>query len=305
VNESEHLPMPYARYFYRLENMNTDQLLAKKESQIQAANASPLNIFAAGNRGILIDILVFLINVLLMQFLAGAFTDLGRRAFGDDRNARAGIFIFLLLLFILQPLGAIFKRWQFHQRRRAGRRRKKNADGYIFNFSENIIIALLFNPLTFFVAQLATVMVIISFMYELIIEKRVREDDSFFVVFFLVGFLLSVVHALAVYRYFTSPTKEPKQKILYSPQSGNIGDVFLFFHIVLFQILWNTVGHIAPANIATAGDFWTRAFFLTMMALLVYLPSRFIYFGEDFRKPLAWFTIPLAISPLIVRFLSQ
>lgn len=251
----------------------------------------------------LFDIIVFLVNLSLMPLLAPAFTNIARDAYHGNRLSQVLVFLFFALLFTLQPFGANFKRWQFHQRRRAGRRRKRSLDGFVFTFKDSIFFAVLFNPLLYFTVLVFTSMVIISFTNELIIGKNISDDDSLFIVFVLVGFLISVVHSLAVYRYFTSPTKEPKTKVFYGPSSGFIGDILLFVNIILFQILWNIVGQIPAQSMTTLGDYMVRTFFLVCMALLIYFPSRIFYSAEDIRKPLAWFTILLANSPLIIRFI--
>jgi protein-S-isoprenylcysteine O-methyltransferase Ste14 len=271
--------------------------------EFMVPRASQWNLIAPENRGILFDIIIFLINLTLMGFLAPFFTNVARQAYQGVIPMQLLVFFFFIILFLLQPFGANFKRWQFHQRRRAGRRRKKSSDAYVFTFQDSILLAILFNPLLYFAILLFTTMVIISFSNELIIGKKVSDDDSLFIMFVLLGFLISVVHSMVVYYYFTSPTKEPKNKIWYSQPSGLIGDVLLFVNILIFQILWNIVGQIPSQSMNTLGDYMVRAFFLIGMALLVYFPSRIFYSAEDIRKPLAWFTILLANSPIIIRFL--
>jgi hypothetical protein len=282
----------------------TNEQTHHQETPLPVIKSSNWNIFAPENRGMLFDIIIFLINLLFMGFLTNLFTQTGRNAYAGVRVAQIAVIVFFASLFIFQPLGANFKRWKFHQRRRAGRRRKKSSDAYVFTFADNIFFAVLFNPLLYFGILVFTSMVIISLANELIIGKSISDDDSTFIVFILVGFLISVVHSLTVYRYFTSPTKEPKNKMWYDSMSGNYGDILLFVNILFFQILWNIVGQIPSQSMHTLGDYSLRAFFLIGMSLLIYFPSRIFYSAEDIKKPLAWLTMLLAISPLIIRFLS-
>jgi hypothetical protein len=277
-----------------------------KSQELAFPKVSQWNLLAPENRGILFDIFIFILNLTLMNVIPPLFTNVGRQAYQGVIPAQFTVFFFFVILFLLQPFGANFKRWQFHQRRRAGRRRKRStSESYIFTFAESIPLAIIFNPVLYFGILLFTSMVIISFINELIIGKNVSDDDSLFIVFVLVGFLISVVHSMVMYWYFTSPKKEPKKKILYGQSSGLIGDVLLFVNIVIFQILWNIVGQIPSQSMHTVGDFMVRAFFLICMALLIYFPSRIFYSAEDIKKPLAWFTIVLANSPLIIRFLAS
>lgn len=262
------------------------------------------NIFLPANRGMLIDLVIFVINLLFMGFLTNLFLETGRSAYNGVRIAQISVLIFFLALFIIQPLGANFKRWHFHQRRRAGRKRKRSSDAYVFTFADSIFFAILFNPLLFFAIMTFTSMIVISLTNELIIGENIGDDDSIFIVFILIGFLISVVHSLTVYRYFTSPTKEPRKKYWYNSMSGNYGDILIFFNILFFQILWNIVGQIPSQSITSIGDYTTRAFFLIGMSLLIYFPTRIFYSAEDIKKPLAWLTMLLAISPVILRFLS-
>lgn len=252
----------------------------------------------------LIDIVIFVINLLFMGFLTNLFLETARSAYNSVRVAQIVVLLFFIALFVIQPLGANFKRWQFHQRRRAGRKRKRSSDAYVFTFADSIFFAVLFNPLLFFAIMTFTSMIVISLTNELIIGQNVRDDDSTFIVFILVGFLISVVHSLTVYRYFTSPTKEPRKKYWYNAMSGNYGDLLMFVNILFFQILWNIVGQIPSQSMHTVGDFTMRAFFLIGMSLLIYFPTRIFYSAEDIKKPLAWLTMLLAISPVILRFLA-
>jgi hypothetical protein len=282
----------------------TNEQTHRQETSLPEVKSSSWNIFVPENRGMLLDILIFLINLSLIPLLAPAFTKIAQQANQGQRMSQFLVFLFFALLFVLQPLGANFKRWQFHQRRRAGRRRKRSSDGFVFTFKDSIFFAVLFNPVLYFgILLLTSLLMIRFFMNEFISEKNVSDDDSLFIVYALAGFLISVVHSLAVYRYFTSPTKEPKIKAFYGPSSGTIGDALLFVNIILFQILWNIVGQIPAQSMSTLGDYMVRTFFLVCMALLIYFPSRIFYSAEDIKKPLAWFTILLANSPLIVRFI--
>ncbi len=260
------------------------------------------NIFAQENRGILFDIFIFAINLALMPFLTRAFVDLERTAAGGQRLVQFFLFLFFVVIFVFQPLGAAFKRWDFHQRRRGGRRKKKNADGFIFSIADDGIWSLLFNPIVYFLSLLFISIIIIRNLSFSVTDKYISDDDPYFIVYFLLGFLLSVVHSIAAFKYFLSPKKEPKKKIFAKPYSETIGDVLLFINIFMFQILWNVVGEQIRGNQSgDLGGLALKVFFILGVGLLMYYPARIFYAAEDLKKPLAWFTILLVQLPLIIR----
>ena len=265
-----------------------------------------LNILAQENRGILFDLFFFVINLLLMPFLTSAFIAVGRSAAAGNRLYILFLVVFFGAMYVIQPYGALFKRWSFHQRRRAGRRRKKNTDGVIFNFTDDGAWSLIFNPIVYFLSLFFIASMIITYLNQLITGRFFADDDPYFIVLILLGFLCSVVHAISFYKYFLSPKKEPKKKILASSFSEPLGDVLLFVNIFMFQLLWNIVGQIPFEKSPDAGGFALRIVFLFFVGLLMYYPARIFYAAEDIRNPLAWCTIALANMPLIIRlFLAK
>src|SRR5262245_60476972 len=68
------------------------------------------------NRGLLLDIVVFLLNLFLMRMLLVRFLDLSKGVFDGDQVAGWSVFVFCLMLFILLPIGAVLKRRPYHQR---------------------------------------------------------------------------------------------------------------------------------------------------------------------------------------------
>ena len=76
------------------------------------------NIFAETNRGILLDLVVFVLQLVLIRLLTRYFIELIRRASADEALAKLVLGLFFLGMFVLPPAGAILKRWHFHQRTR-------------------------------------------------------------------------------------------------------------------------------------------------------------------------------------------
>src|SRR5919206_1926080 len=71
-------------------------------------------ILAHRNRGLLLDITVFVVQLILLRFLAKLALSFAHQA-EEDRLAKIAVGLFLVGLFFLQPLGPILKRWSFHQ----------------------------------------------------------------------------------------------------------------------------------------------------------------------------------------------
>jgi len=260
-----------------------------------------LNILAQENRGILFDLFIFVINLLLMPFIAKAFVQSGLAAAAGNRASQLLLLLFFVAIYFIQPYGALFKRWSFHNRRRAGRRRKKNTEGMIFSFADDGVWSLVFNPIVYFFSLFFISGMIITYLNQLITGRFFADDDPYFIVLVLLGFLASVVHSVSFYKYFLSPKKEPKKKVLASPYSEPIGDILLFVNIFMFQILWNIVGQIQLEKASDPGGLALRVLFMFGVGLLMYYPARIFYAAEDIRNPLAWFTIVLANLPLVIR----
>ena len=71
-------------------------------------------IFAYWNRGLLLDASVFLFQLISIRLLTTAALSFVRQAEADVL-AQTAIGLFLVGLFVLQPLGPILKRWSFHE----------------------------------------------------------------------------------------------------------------------------------------------------------------------------------------------
>jgi len=73
-------------------------------------------ILAPHNRGVVLDLVVFLVGILLIRALvipANALVYAAR----EDVGARLAIGVFFAALIFIQPVGPVLKRWSFHQRK--------------------------------------------------------------------------------------------------------------------------------------------------------------------------------------------
>ncbi len=249
-------------------------------------------IFAPRNRGMLLDVFIFLLNVFLMRYLTRQFGQTLQDASSDDAIAQLTLFLFCLAIFILPPLGATLKRWHYHQR--------LQLDGKITAKPEVFMGGCLFNPLFFFCLNIVIFSAINAFMTQFIYGNR-EPDEAVFVSSILFGLVLVIFQTIIVYRYF-SPPKNPPAAFLRSPLSETLGDACIFLNMILFQVVWNMLAAGQVPVVSGFEEFIGRFLVLIFIALLIYFPPRIFYLAEDIRRRV-WLTILLANSSLIFRVL--
>src|SRR5919198_179290 len=88
-----------------------------KQTRASALNRAA-RVFAKKNRGLLLDITIFLANVFLMRLLVGAFLDIFQQASAGDTFAKTELLFFYFGMLVLPSVGAVLKRWHFHRRLR-------------------------------------------------------------------------------------------------------------------------------------------------------------------------------------------
>ncbi len=263
-------------------------------------------ITAETNRGMLLDVVVFIINLALMNLLMRYSLDLFRLV--GEGNAFA---VFALVLcsggmFVLPAVGAVLKRWHFHRRLSARPKPEGKATKLPFDLLDlksNVAAGCLFNPIFYFVLSIFLSSVVMSLVTPLIFGKR-ANPGAVFVPLVIASFVACVVQTVLVYRYFFPPKKAPSAPFLRDPASEQVGDLCIFVNMILFQVFWNLVISQFPfTRAASAGEFAFNLFVLVFFALLVYFPPRIFYLAEDIRRPATWLTILLANSPTILRAL--
>src|SRR6266550_3064401 len=87
--------------------------------QRQSAKLSLASLFASKNRGLLLDVFVFVLNIFLMRLLTRQFINIFSEVSADDPIAKLALGLTLLAMWILPAAGAVMKRWHFHQRLKA------------------------------------------------------------------------------------------------------------------------------------------------------------------------------------------
>ena len=251
------------------------------------------------NRGILIDVVVFLFNLTLMRILIVLCLNIVERA-ETDVPAKLGVGLFFAGLFFLQPLGPILKRWSFHQRYKS------------FELGEaGFAGCLLFWYMFFYIIIMLIVCgaAVIS-LSEVVFERGSKWSEIGTVVL-LAGFVLTFVNAVIIFRYFLKPKKEPRWKFLATPQAEVLGDACMFLNIIGFQIFWGCITASAlfwesmnPSAHGQQPGWFGRSLFgffvIGAFALLIYFPPRIFYLVIDQHRKITWLTMLLANLPLIL-----
>lgn len=255
---------------------------------------SQTKLFAAENRGLLLDIVVFVLNLLLMQRLTGYALELFRYADEGEPYAQFTLLLACIAMWALPAAGAVLKRWHFHQR--------LHASGKNFEL-DGKALGCLFNPIFYFCLNLVLVSAILAGGGQFLFGNKLQQSGAVFVPSILLGLICTILQTYLIYRYFSPPKKPPRSAFLRDPESAVLGDVCIFLNMILFQIVWNSLAFADLGRPSGATEFFGRLFFLCFIALLIYFPPRMFYLAEDIDRPRTWLTMLLANSPVIVRVL--
>lgn len=255
---------------------------------------SPPNILAKHNRGLLLDIVVFVLNIVLMRWLTGYFIELVQLVSAEEPLAQFTLSLMCLAMWALPVAGAVLKRWHFHRRLR---KEKKTVEW------DSKLAGCLFNPIFYFCLNLVLVSAILSGLGEFLFGRRLLNNGAIFVPLVFLGLLCTIVQTFLIYRYFSPPKKPPRAEFLRNPNSEVLGDICIFVNMVLFQVIWNTLTFAPLGRPSGPVEFLGRLFLLCFLAMLIYFPPRMIYLVEDINRRRTWATMLLANSPVIIRLL--
>lgn len=251
-------------------------------------------ILAEENRGLLLDIVVFFLNLFLMQRLTGYVLEIFAFANDGDQLAQFSLSLAAVAMYFLPPAGAVLKRWHFHQRIKAA---AKDFD------LDSHATGCLFNPIFYFCLNLVLMSVILTGVGRFLFGERLLQNGEVFVPLIIVGMICTIVQTYLIYRYFSPPQKPPKHAFMRQHESETLGDVCIFLNMILFQVVWNSLSFAGLGRPSDPVEFFGRLFFLSFLALLIYFPPRMFYLAEDIHRPRTWLTMLAANSPVIARVL--
>jgi len=265
------------------------------QEPITTGNSPLSKLFAKKNRGLLLDIFVFVVNIFLIRLLTRQYINLFSQVSAENPTAKLGLGLTFLAMWILPAAGAVLKRW--HYQRRLG------VHGNPLESSETKLAGCLFNPLFYFCLNLVISSTVLASLGDFLFGKRLLDTPGVFVPMIFVILFLTIAQTFLIYRYFSPAKKPPKWDFLRSPQSETLGDICLFMNMILFQVFWNMLTFADLGHPSGVVEFLGRLFFLSFIALLIYFPPRMFYLAEDINRPRTWLTMLLANSPVIVRVL--
>jgi hypothetical protein len=252
-------------------------------------------LFTRANRGLLLDLFIFAGNVFLLRLITKILIDIFSEVSADAPLAKLLLGLIFLTMWILPAVGAVLKRWHFHQRLKAEGKKVESA--------ETKLAGCLFNPLFYFCLNLVITSAVLTSLGDFLFGKALLNNGALFVPLVILGLLLTIVQTYLIYQYFIPPKKPPKAKFLRDPQSETLGDICLFLNMMLFQVFWNLLTFFPLGHPSSVLEFGGRLFFLSFVALLIYFPPRMFYLAEDISRPRTWLTMLLANSPVIIRVL--
>ncbi|HEY3028333.1 MAG TPA: hypothetical protein VGJ55_19450 [Pyrinomonadaceae bacterium] len=253
-------------------------------------------IFDQRNRGLLLDATVFLFQLLLLHFLTRLSINFLNQA-EENVWAKTTISLFLIGVFLLQPLGPILKRWTFHQHFKS------------FENDQSGFASLLLSFYKFFYIGAMCIMIYMAYLYfiEAYPDLHSERTEKLVVAAALV---LPVVNGIVIFRYFHKPKIPPRWKFLATTQAATLGDLCMFLNVICFQLLfsvyvssphfWNALHKITRQASGGIFDSLTgRLYIAGIAALLAYFPPRIFYLVIDQHRKITWLMMLLANLPLI------
>jgi hypothetical protein len=248
-------------------------------------------LFEHANRGILLDVIVFLVNAVLFTILSRQLANLIHQA-NTDTLAQVAVALFCIALAFLQPIGAILKRRRAHLRKPE---------------LNHVPLGCVFLP-AYFLTQLLFLIGASAQIVGLLTSKAGtgRSLDYFglgsglFTLLFLGIPALAIANTFIFYFYFQPPTHKPRLEFLETPQAESLGDVCLFLNMIGYQAFWGLLMADLPHDYPTISG---RLSMFAFAAVLIYFPPRLFYLAEDGKRPMVWLTMLLANSPVLLRIL--
>ena len=153
-------------------------------------------IFAHQNRGMLLDVTVFLFQLILIRLLTTLSLGFVSQA-EENALAQTAISLFLVGLFVLQPLGPNLKRWSFHQHFKS------------FANDESGLTSFLLFVYKFFYIAAMWIMIYLAYLYfsEAFPQFNSLHSERIEKLVVAGAFVLPVVSGFVIFTYFRRPKK--------------------------------------------------------------------------------------------------
>ena len=253
-------------------------------------------LFARSNRGLLLDLVVFIGNIFLIRYLTSLYIGVFNEMSVENPLAKLALGLTFLAMWILPAAGAVLKRRHFH--------RRLNAQGKKVGFDDHkLATGCLFNPIFYFCLNLVITSALFVSLGDFLFGKRLLDTPAISVPLIILSMGLTIFQTYLIYSYFLPPKKQPRWQFLLTRQSESLGDVCFFLNMILFQVFWNMLTFTPFGHPSSFLEFGGRLFLLCFIALLIYFPPRMFYLAEDINRRSTWLTMLLANSPVIIRVL--
>jgi tRNA_anti-like len=251
-------------------------------------------LFERWNRGLLFDVCLFLFQLITLRLLTRLTVNFVHHA-QEDVLAKTAIALFLLGLFLLQPLGPILKRWSFHTHFKS------------FENEEGVLTSLLLSAYRFFYIAAMWIMIYLAYSYFISAFPDVESDTLERTV--VAGAIVSsVLSLIVIFRYFQKPKRQPRWRFLMTPQAEALGDLCMLLNVICFQLLFsvyvsfphfsNLLHKITRQATGAFDSFSGRIYLACIAVLLGYFPARIFYLVMDRRK-ITWLMMLVANLPFI------
>jgi hypothetical protein len=133
----------------------------------------------------LLDVLVFVANILVMRFLTRLYIDLFSEVSAENPLAKLALGLTFLAMWILPAAGAVLKRWHFHQR--------LSAQGKTAESAETGLGGCLFNPLFYFCLNLVITSAVLTGLGDFLFGRRLLDTAAVFIPLVFAGLILTIV----------------------------------------------------------------------------------------------------------------
>jgi len=242
------------------------------------------------NRGILMDSVMFVVQVLLFGVLARQFGNIAHASIAGDDVSKAEVTLFCWFLVILPSVGAILKR-------HAVRQRNPEFDEQVDSIPSKLkVFATVLYSVSQFLFLLCASLLLIE-CAELVFGKF---KISFFTPLFFGLPALAGLSTLIFVVYFKPTRRRPLLRFFTTPQAELLGDVCLFLNMILLQMFW---GYLMSDLTGDYKSVVMRLYLFCFTALFIYFPPRLFYLAEHFSQRRVWLVMLLANSPIILRLL--
>ena len=181
--------------------------------QQQSEKLSIANLFARKNRGLLLDVFVFVLNIFLMRFLTRQFINIFAEASADDPIAKLALGLTLLAMWILPPAS------RYEALALSSTHLK--AQGTSIEKEETKLAGCLFNPIFYFCLNLVITSALLASFGEFFLGKN-SDSGPVFIPLVIAGLILTVFQTYLIYRFFIPPKKPPQSPFLLSQPKAKL-----------------------------------------------------------------------------------